>query len=195
MKFDNTHITIDLDIISRNFQAISQKAGVPVMAVVKADAYCHGAIQIALHLQNHCSFFGVSSILEALELRNAGISTPILILGQTPAAAFPQAVCQNIRPTIFRYEDGVALSQAAVKAGVNAPFHIAVDTGMGRLGFQVTEEDADICKKLSQLPGIDPQSTQVHQILIRRVSVPLHADILAAVSDRIGHCPAYRLSI
>ena len=162
MKLDNTHITINLDIITQNFQAISQKAGVPVMAVVKADAYGHGAIRIAQHLQTHCSFFGVSSILEALELRNAGICTPILILGQTPAAAFPRAIRENIRPTIFRYEDALAFSQAAQEAGVNAPFHIAVDTGMGRLGFQVTEEDANVCKEIAQLPGIYPEGLFSH---------------------------------
>ena len=162
MKFDNTHITIDLDIIAANFRSIQEKAGVPVMAIIKADAYGHGAIQIAKHLEGQCAFFGVSSMLEALELRNAGLTSPILILGQTPVKAFPRAIREGIRPAIFRYEDAVALSEAAVKLGMDAPFHIAVDTGMSRLGFQATEEDADICSRIAQLPGIIPEGLFSH---------------------------------
>ena len=64
-----------------NFDAIAAKTKVPVMAVVKADAYGHGAIQVAQLLQDRCAFFGVSSLLEATELRRAGLTTPILILG------------------------------------------------------------------------------------------------------------------
>ena len=154
MNFDNTYVKIDLDVIARNFEAVQKKAGVPVMAVVKADAYGHGAVQIARLLQGKCAFFGVSSMLEALELRQAGLTEPILILGQTPVSAFPVAVRESIRPTIFHYEDALALSEAAVAAGKEVPFHFAVDTGMGRIGFQPTEESADLCAKIAGLPGL-----------------------------------------
>ncbi len=154
MKYDNTHVTIDLDIIRSNFCAIKEKAGVPVMAIVKADAYGHGAIQVARHLKDDCAFFGVSSMLEALELRKAGLHNPILILGHVPSAAFYEAIPQSIRPTISRYEGAAVLSRVAQELGLTAPCHIALDTGMGRLGFQVTEESADICAKIAQLPGI-----------------------------------------
>ena len=162
MKFDNTYVTIDLDIITANFRAIREKVGVPVMAIVKADAYGHGAIQVARQLENECAFFGVSSMLEALELRQAGIQTPILILGHTRIAAFPEAVRENIRPTIYRYEDALALSQEAVKQGKTVPFHFAVDTGMSRLGFQVTEEAADICKEIASLPNLKAEGIFSH---------------------------------
>lgn len=162
MDFDNTHITIDLDIIAENFRAIREKAGVPVMAIIKADAYGHGAIQVARQLEEQCAFFGVSSMLEALELRNAGLTAPILILGQTPVAAFPRAIREGIRPAIFRYEDAAALSEAATALGMEAPFHIAVDTGMSRLGFQATEEDADICQKIARLPAIRAEGLFSH---------------------------------
>ena len=154
MNFDNTRVKIDLDAIGRNFDAVREKAGVMVMAVIKADAYGHGAIPVARLLRDKCSFFGVSSMLEAMELRQAGLSNPILILGQTPVKAFPTAVREGIRPTIFRYEDALALSQAAVEAGVEAPFHFAVDTGMSRIGFQADEASADICAKIAALPGL-----------------------------------------
>ena len=162
MNFDNTRVKIDLDIIERNFDAVREKAGVPVMAVVKADAYGHGAIQVARLLQDKCAFFGVSSIHEALELRQAGLVTPILILGQTPVAAFPTCILKGIRPTIFHAEDALALSAAALEVGQNAPFHFAVDTGMSRIGFQVTEEDADTCADIAKLPGLTVEGIFSH---------------------------------
>ena len=100
MNFDNTYVKIDLDAIAANMASIRKRTGKPVMAVVKADAYGHGAIPVARLLQESCSFFGVSSVLEAMELRQAGIKTPILILGHTPPAAFPVLVKEGIRPTI-----------------------------------------------------------------------------------------------
>ena len=154
MNFDHTYVKIDLGQIARNFAAVQEKAGVPVMAVVKADAYGHGAIQVARLLQGKCAFFGVSSMLEALELRQAGLQEPILILGKTPVSAFPEAIRENIRPTIFCYEDALALSDAAEKLGASARFHFAVDTGMGRIGFQPTVENADLCAKIAHLPGL-----------------------------------------
>ena len=154
MNFDNTRVRIDLDVIARNFAAIRDKAGVSVMAVIKADAYGHGAVQVARLLEGKCAFFGVSSMLEAMELRRSGLRTPILILGHTPHKAFPTAILENIRPTIYRREDAIALSEAAQDLGITAPFHFAVDTGMSRIGFQVTREDADLCAGITGLPGI-----------------------------------------
>ena len=162
MEFDNNYITVDLDQIAANYQAIREKAGVPAMAIVKADAYGHGAIQVARVLEKDCDFFGVSSLAEALELRKAGITAPILVLGPLPQTAFEIAVREQIRPTIDRYEDGEALSQVAEKLGVTAPFHLAVDTGMSRIGFQATEENADVCAKLCALPGIAAEGIFSH---------------------------------
>ena len=154
MDFDSTRVKIDLDAIAANMDAIREKAGVPVMAVIKADAYGHGAVQVARLLQGKCAFFCVSSILEAMELRQAGLSTPILILGYTPAEAFPTAIREDIRPTIYRMEDALALSKAAQLLELPARFHFAVDTGMSRIGFQATQEDADLCAQIARLPGL-----------------------------------------
>ena len=162
MNFDSTRVKIDLDAIARNFDAVREKVGVKVMAVVKADAYGHGAIQVARLLQDKCAFFGVSSMLEAMELRKAGLTTPILILGHTPVNAYPTAIREGIRPTIFHYEDAKELSLAAQEAGLTAPFHFAVDTGMSRLGFQATEESADLCAKIARLPGLVPEGLFSH---------------------------------
>ena len=162
MNFDSTRVKIDLDAISDNFDAIRRKAGVPVMAVIKADAYGHGAIQVARLLKDKCAFFGVSSMLEAMELRQAGLTTPILILGHTPVNAYGTAVLQGIRPAIFHYEDALALSETALQLGREAPFHFAVDTGMSRIGFQPTEESADLCAKIAALPGLKAEGLFSH---------------------------------
>ena len=162
LNFDNTRVKIDLDAIARNFDAIRTKAGVAVMAVIKADAYGHGAVQVARLLEGKCAFFGVSSMLEAMELRRSGLRTPILILGHTPHAAFPTAILENIRPTIYRYEDALAFSEAAQTVGLTAPFHIAVDTGMSRIGFQVTADEADQCAEIARLPMIHAEGIFSH---------------------------------
>ena len=162
MNYDSTRVKIDLDAISANFDAIAAKTKVPVMAVIKADAYGHGAIQVAQLLQNRAAFFGVSSMLEATELRRAGLTNPILILGHTPVKAFGTAIREGIRPTIFRLEDAQALSRAAVEAGIPAPFHFAVDTGMSRIGFPATAESADVCAEIAKLPGLVPEGIFSH---------------------------------
>ena len=154
LNFDSTRVKISLDAIERNFDAVREKAGVPVMAVVKADAYGHGAIQVARLLEEKCAFFGVSSMLEAMELRQAGLQTPILILGHTPVSAFPTAIRQGIRPTIFNEEDARELSRVAVELGMTAPFHLAVDTGMSRIGFQADAASAELCAVIAALPNL-----------------------------------------
>ncbi len=158
----NNYVKIDMDAILGNYRAVCQKTGVPVMAIIKADAYGHGAVQIARLLEPESPFFGVSSVSEALELRQAGIWTPILILGHAPASAFSKLVRAGIRPTIFNLEDAEALSQQAVQKGVTAHCHLAVDTGMSRIGFQVTEEDADICLQIAQLPNLEIEGIFSH---------------------------------
>ena len=154
MHYDNSFVTVDLERISANYRAIREKVGVPVLAVIKADGYGHGAIPVARKLEKECDFFGIATLSEGLQLREAGIQTPILVLSPVPANALALAVENELRPSIFRYEDAVALSEVAQKLGKTARFHFAVDTGMSRIGFQVTDEDADICKKICDLPGL-----------------------------------------
>ena len=158
----NNYVTINTDAILSNYRAVCQKAGVPVMAVVKADAYGHGAVQVARLLQEECPFFGVSSLSEALELRKAGIKQPILILGHTPASVFPRLLGEDVRPAIFSLEDARELSRLAAAQGVTAHCHIAVDTGMSRIGFQATEEAADICLQIARLPNLEIEGVFSH---------------------------------
>ena len=154
MEHSNSWVNIDLDAIEKNFYAVQQKAGKPVCAVIKADAYGHGAVAVAQLLEGKCAFFGVSSVAEALELKHAGLKTRILLLGHTPPANFSTAVEQELRCAVFDLAEAKALSDEAVRQQKNAYIHIAVDTGMSRIGFQVTEAAADQCAQIAKLPGI-----------------------------------------
>ena len=162
MEFSNTYAKVRLDVILHNYRAIREKAGVPVMAVVKADAYGHGAVAVAKALENECAFFGVANVAEALQLRNAGIQTPVLVLGHVSTELFSVMIRQEIRPTIFSLSDAKALSEQAVALGKTAKPHIAVDTGMNRIGFMPTEESADICKEICSLPGLSAEGLFTH---------------------------------
>jgi len=154
MEFDQTTLQIDLDILQENLQQIRTAAGTKILAVVKADAYGLGSVVVAQFLEGKCDFFGVANLAEALQLRAAGIRTPILVLGRMPVSGFPYAVREDIRPSIFQYEDALALSQEAQRQNKTAPFHFAVDTGMSRIGFQATQEAADQCAAIASLPGL-----------------------------------------
>lgn len=162
MDHFNNYAQVDLDVLRHNFCQIRAAAGTPVMAVIKANAYGHGALAAAKALEQEAAFFGLAALDEALELRSAGIQTPILILGHMPTAAFADAIPLHIRPTISTWEDALALSQIASGQGVTARFHIAVDTGMGRIGFPVTEAAADLCQQIASLPNLELEGIFSH---------------------------------
>ena len=157
MNFDTTYLVID-----ENFARVQEKAACKILTIVKADAYGFGAVPMAKYLESRSDFFGVAYMSEAMELREAGIQKPILILGHTPRSAYPELVRRQIRPAIFRYDDAVALSEEAVRQGVKTPFHFAIDTGMSRIGFQADEEGADLCAKVAALPGLQVEGLFSH---------------------------------
>lgn len=162
MEYTNTWVNIDLSAIEENFRILQNKANKPVCAVVKADAYGHGAVQVARILEGQCAFFAVSSVAEALELKNAGIQTPVLLLGGAPEQMCAQVVAQELRCAVFDTDCAKALSQEAVRQQKTAYIHIKVDTGMSRIGFQVTEEAADTCAQIAKLPGVQVEGLFSH---------------------------------
>lgn len=151
-----TYLKIDLNKLEHNFNCVRNKLpdDVKILGVIKANAYGHGAVEVGKFLDDKCDFFGVACIEEAVELKKAEIKTPILILGRVFPFDIETAVKYDVRIPIFSYEDAVALSNEAVKQGKNMPFHFCIDTGMSRIGFQVSEESADICKSITELPNI-----------------------------------------
>jgi len=162
MVLSNTWVNIDLQAIRNNFNAVREKAGVPVCAVVKANAYGHGAVQVARLLEGHCAMFAVSSVAEAVELRQAKIQTPILLLGHTPMQLMETAVAHDLRVAVSSLADGQALSRAAQALQKIAYAHLAVDTGMSRLGFPVTAEAAAQCAAIARLPGVEVEGVFSH---------------------------------
>ena len=154
MVCHTNYVVIDLDAVEENFDAISRKAGCDVMTIVKADGYGHGAVPLARHLEDRSAFFGVSCAAEALELIRGGIQKPILILGHSTHDTFPALIRHRIRPTVFRWDDALALSAEALRQGTTARFHFAVDTGMSRIGVPADETGADLCAKIAGLPGL-----------------------------------------
>lgn len=159
-----TQAKIDLDAIEYNFNQVREKlpADVKVLCVVKANAYGHGAIEIAKFLDKKCDFFGVACVEEAVELKNEGIESSVLVLGHVAPQLYDTVVKNDIRIPIFSYEDAVMLSEEAKRQKKNVPFHFCVDTGMSRIGFQVNEENADICKKIAKLPSIEAEGLFSH---------------------------------
>lgn len=159
-----TQAKIDLDAVEYNYNNTRAKLpqGCKLLGVIKADAYGHGAVELARFLENKCDFFGVACIEEAVELKKAGIKTPILILGYVAPAFYDLVVKYDIRIPVFSYDTAKALSDEAVKQGKTVPFHFCIDTGMSRIGFQVNEESADVCKQICALPNIEAEGLFSH---------------------------------
>lgn len=159
-----TQAKIDLDAVEYNYNSTRAKLpqGCKLLGVIKADAYGHGAVELARFLENKCDFFGVACIEEAVELKKAGIKTPILILGYVAPAFYDLVVKYDIRIPVFSYDTAKALSDEAVKQGKTVPFHFCIDTGMSRIGFQVNEESADVCKQICTLPNIEAEGLFSH---------------------------------
>lgn len=159
-----TEAAIDLNAVEYNYINTRNKLpkGVKILCVVKADAYGHGAVEISKMLDDKADFFGVACIEEAVELKKAGIKKPVLVLGYVFTGAYDIAVKYDIRIPVFSYESAKALSDEAVRQNKTVPFHFCIDTGMSRIGFQVNEESADICKKITQLPNIEVEGLFSH---------------------------------
>lgn len=159
-----TEAAIDLDAAEHNFNVTRAKLpeNVKLLCVIKADAYGHGAVPLAKLFEGRADFYGVACIEEAIELKKAGIKTPVLILGAVPKEFYSDIVKYDIRVPIFNLEDAKALSAEAVKQSKTAPFHFCVDTGMSRIGFQVNKESANACLEITKLPNIEAEGLFSH---------------------------------
>lgn len=148
---------IDLDKIALNMKNIKKLVNnKDVIAVIKADAYGHGALDIApVLIENGASRFAVAVITEALELINGGIKCPIMILGYTPLEFGEDLINNNIEQTVYDLNYAKKLSEIAIKLGKTAKIHIALDTGMGRIGFIPNEESLKDVLEISKLKGIE----------------------------------------
>ncbi len=172
---------VDLSAVRQNL--MSMKASLPegtgLMAVVKADAYGHGALPVSEAVQDLVSFFAVASADEAFALQDGGITRPILILGAVHDSYFHELYRRQLRPCVFSLDQARAISDSVLsaressvtqdQAGQSAagsasvlPVHIKVDTGMGRLGFPATEEGMDEAAMAARLPGLKAEGLFTH---------------------------------
>ncbi len=156
---------IDLRAIRSNIASLKGllSPSTRLMAVVKANAYGHGMVEVAeVCLQEGASYLGVATPNEALTLREAGISAPILLLGYMPPE-YAEIIVQNrIEVTVFSLDIAQVLSQAAVKSNQKAWLHLKIDTGMGRLGFKPDTASLKLIGEISRLPGIVLQGIFSH---------------------------------
>ena len=155
----HTWAEIDLDALVYNFDQVRLRAGeLPLCAVVKADAYGHGAVRCAKALaEAGAACFAVSCLAEALQLRRGGIEQPILILGRTAPEAAAELIRGNITQCCYSLTYARALSEEAVRCGGAVSVHLKADTGMGRIGFALrTDFDAAVSEMLEacRLPGL-----------------------------------------
>ena len=159
-----TWVEINLDALECNFDAVREELpeNMKILAVVKANAYGHGAIGVAKFLEDKADYLAVAATDEALELRKNGVNCPILILGHIPYGDYDNIVKFNITPTISDFYEAELLSKAAVKAGVTAPLHIAVDTGMNRIGFPLNSESVKDIKAINSLPNVEIEGIFSH---------------------------------
>lgn len=155
---------IDLDALKYNMKNIKNKIGsASMICVVKADAYGHGAKETANIMDKAgADGFAVAVIDEAIELRDAGITKPILILGYTPCGRMADVVKYDITQTVYTREMGEELSMEAVKAGKTAKVHIKLDTGMGRIGFRGSSKDIEDIKYIAELKNIYAEGVFTH---------------------------------
>jgi alanine racemase len=151
-----TWAEIDLDAIAHNVSAYKRHVGpdVEVMAVVKANAYGHGALPIArAALQAGATRLAVHRAIEGVELRQAGIDAPILVMGYTPPSGAEMVSRWRLAPSLMTLEFAQALSARASALGATSSVHVKVDTGMSRYGLMPTEV-VDFLRAVQKLPGL-----------------------------------------
>ena len=163
--YDRSCVEIDLSALEHNFSEIRRvtREGTDIMAVVKADAYGHGALEIAdALLKAGASGLCLATIDEAVELRQRGITAPMMTLGFTDVSRFGDAVRYDVDQAVYSYETARAISDEAVKQGKSARIHIKLDTGMGRIGFPTDGTATEEILKCVSLPGIIPYGIFSH---------------------------------
>ncbi len=156
---------VNLDAIKHNYEQIRSNVPheVEIMAIVKADAYGHGAVEVSKLLQEQgVNRFAVAIAKEGEELRANGITSPILVLGYTPRADIGALIENNLTQTVFSYDMAKTLSDEAGRLGKTVNIHIKVDTGMGRIGFLSSPQSIEEVKMIASLPHLNMEGIFTH---------------------------------
>ncbi len=165
-QHNRVYAKIDLQAIAYNMKQMKQRIGgdAQLAAVVKTDGYGHGAVPIAQLFEDTDYVWGyaVATLEEAVSLRRAEVKKPVLVLGCIFPDQYEEMASWEIRPTVYTKEMAEGMSQAAVKLHKTVYFHIKIDTGMGRIGFPVSEESADTIADIEKLPGVELEGMFTH---------------------------------
>ena len=155
---------VSLKAIGHNIAQVKKRLrpGVKLLAVIKADSYGHGAVRVGKYLEDQVDYFAVATAEEAMELREQGIRLPVLVLGYISPEQYGEILDYDITQTVYSLEIAEKLSEASVKAGCRTKIHAALDTGMTRIGFHITEEEADRIAAISRLPGLELEGMFTH---------------------------------
>ncbi len=159
-----SYVEVDLDAIAHNIRTLKTHVGprVALMAVVKANAYGHGAVEVAQTALKHgAERLAVARAGEGIELRKAGITAPILAMSYTPPGDMDAVVAHNLTVAVTERETAEALSARAVAQGRIMPVHVKVDTGMGRFGL-LPEEVVPFLNWLTTLPNLTLEGLYTH---------------------------------
>ena len=155
-----------MDAAAYNMEQMKKRigGGARLIAVVKTDAYGHGAVPLAEVFEklDYVWGYAVASLDEGMILRKHGIKKPILVLGCVFPDQYDDMVRNDIRAAVYMEEMALGMAEAARKAGKKAYIHIKTDTGMGRIGFPVSEESADIIERISKLEDIKIEGMFTH---------------------------------
>lgn len=157
-------VEIDLNAIRHNASTVKHRLnpGTRLMAVVKADAYGHGAVQVAkTALNSGAEYLGVATVDEAIALREAYLNAPVLVLGEPPATAIPLLLAYKIMPSVYTAEFAIRYAEAADAMGLRAPFHLKVNTGMNRIGVR-WDEVVEFARQISFHRALDLEGTFTH---------------------------------
>ena len=165
-EYNRVYAKIDLDAAAYNMEQMKKRigGGARLIAVVKTDAYGHGAVPLAEVFEklDYVWGYAVASLDEGMILRKHGIKKPILVLGCVFPDQYDDMVRNDIRAAVYMEEMALGMAEAARKAGKKAYIHIKTDTGMGRIGFPVSEESADIIERISKLEDIKIEGMFTH---------------------------------
>lgn len=165
-SYSRTYVTVDLDAIAYNFESMRKniREGTQIIAVIKADAYGHGAVTVGKFLETFSYIWGFATATaeEALELRDAGIQKPILVLGYVFEDHYEELIDREVRMPVFDLETAEKIADYAEQLHKKAKIHIALDTGMNRIGFKDTQKSAAVICKISQMESLQIEGMFTH---------------------------------
>lgn len=163
-EFTRTYSVIHLDAIYRNIEEVRKRIGadVRIMAIVKANAYGHGAVEVAGAIRDKVYGFAVATVREAITLRESGVDNPILVLGYVCKAEYETVIRNNIIFALLTKDMAADISECAGRIGIKAKCHIKVNTGMNRIGFPADTDSVNAIEEITGYENLDCEGIFMH---------------------------------